>query len=83
MRLYKGRPEVLEGREEREKRVYDFLDGLGIVYESIDHEKAETMEDIISLETALSDVEYEIEQLSSTLNRYDSLVSFATIRLDL
>ncbi len=46
-------------------------------------EKAETMEDIIALETALSDVEYQIEQLSSTLNRYDSLVGFATIQLAL
>ena len=46
-------------------------------------EKAENMEDIISLETALSDVEYEIERLSSTLNRYDSLVSFSTIYLTL
>lgn len=45
--------------------------------------KAENMEDIISLESALSDVEYEIERLSSTLNRYDSLVGFATIRLTL
>ena len=45
--------------------------------------KAETMEDIITLENALSDVEYEIEQLSSTLNRYDSLVGFSTIRLSL
>lgn len=43
--------------------------------------KAETMEDIITLESALSDVEYEIEQLSSTLNRYDSLVGFSTIHL--
>ena len=41
-------------------------------------EKAETMEDIISLESALSDVEYEIERNSSTLNRYDGLVNYAT-----
>lgn len=46
-------------------------------------EKAENMEDIISLETALSDVEYEIERLSSTLNRYDSLVGFSTVYLTL
>jgi len=46
-------------------------------------ERAETMEDIISLESALSEVEYEIEQLSSTLNRYDSLVGFSTIHLTL
>ena len=41
-------------------------------------EKAETMEDIIELESALGDVEYEIERYSSTLNRYDGLVNFAT-----
>lgn len=44
-------------------------------------EKAENMEDIISLEGALSDVEYQIEQLSATLNRYDSLVGYSTIYL--
>jgi len=36
------------------------------------------MEDIITLESALSEVEYEIEQYSSTLNRYDGLVGYAT-----
>lgn len=45
--------------------------------------RAKSMEDIIALESALSDVEYQIEQLSSTLNRYDSLVGFATIYLEL
>ena len=44
-------------------------------------EKAETMEDIISLENALSDVEYQIEQYSSELNRYDALVGFATFNV--
>ena len=46
-------------------------------------EKAETMEDIIALESALSDVEYQIEQYSSELNRYDVLVSFATFTISL
>lgn len=46
-------------------------------------EKAETMEDIIALESALSDVEYQIEQYSSELNRYDALVSFATFTISL
>ena len=41
-------------------------------------EQAATMEDIIDLENALSDVEYEIEQLSSTLNRYDALIGYST-----
>lgn len=46
-------------------------------------EKAETMEDIISLENALSEVEYQIEQYTSTLNRYDALVGFSTFNLSL
>lgn len=44
-------------------------------------EKAQTMEDIISLENALSEVEYQIEQYTSTLNRYDALVSFSTFNI--
>lgn len=46
-------------------------------------EKAESMEDIISLESALSEVEYQIEQYSSTLNRYDALVNFSTFTITL
>lgn len=45
--------------------------------------QAATMEDIISLENALSETEYQIEQLSSTLNRYDSLVGFSTFTIHL
>ena len=45
--------------------------------------KANSMEDIIALENALTDVEYYIEQYTSDLNRYDGLVNFATIRLTL
>ncbi len=46
-------------------------------------EKADSMETIIALQTALSEVEYEIEQLSGTLRQYDSLVGYATIHLQL
>ncbi len=46
-------------------------------------EKAETMEDIITLESALGDVEYEIERYASTLNRYDGLISFATFNISI
>ena len=46
-------------------------------------EKAEVMEDIIALETALADVNYEIESLTGTLRHYDSLVGFSTIILNL
>ena len=44
MELYKGRPTNVEGREDREIRVYDFLDNLGIEYLRTDHEHADTME---------------------------------------
>ena len=40
MELFKGRPEDLAGREEREIRVYDLLDQLGIAYIRTDHEHA-------------------------------------------
>lgn len=46
-------------------------------------EQATTMEDIIDLENALSEVEYQIEQYSTELRRYDSLVDYATIGVEL
>lgn len=45
--------------------------------------KAETMEDIIDLENAISETEYQIEQLTGSLRHYDSLVDFATVELRL
>ena len=44
MELLDGRPENTEGRLEKEIRVYDFLDHLGIEYNRVDHEPAFTME---------------------------------------
>ena len=46
MELFKGRPADMSGRLERETRVYDFLDNLGIEYERTDHfeSPATTME---------------------------------------
>ncbi len=44
MELYKGRPETNEGRLDKEIRVYDFLDKLGIEYMRTDHTPADTME---------------------------------------
>ena len=44
MKLADGRPENTEGRQEKEIRVYDFLDSLGVQYKRIDHEAAMTME---------------------------------------
>ncbi len=45
--------------------------------------KADKMKDIIELESALSDVEFELEQYTSELNRYDSLVSFSTVYVNI
>lgn len=44
MQLVKGRPTDVSNRLEKEVRVYDLLDELGIEYERIDHEEANTME---------------------------------------
>lgn len=44
MTLEQGRPADCAGRLEKEIRVYDFLDGLGIAYQRVDHEAAMTME---------------------------------------
>lgn len=45
--------------------------------------RAELMEDIISLENAISDVEYEVEYLSGELRHYDALIDYATINIEL
>ena len=44
MELVNGRPTDIQGRLDKEIRVYDFLDSLGVVYQRIDHEAAMTME---------------------------------------
>ena len=45
--------------------------------------QAEEMEDIITLESAISETELAIEQLTGTLRKYDSLVSYATVTINL
>ena len=44
MELVVGRPADCAGRLEKEVRVYDFLDTLGVEYDRVDHEAAMTME---------------------------------------
>jgi len=44
MELMKGRPVDETSRLEKEIKVYDLLDSLGIEYEQTDHEEANTME---------------------------------------
>ena len=45
--------------------------------------QAENMEDIITIESAISETELAIEQLTGTLRSYDALVDFATVHLSL
>lgn len=44
MELKQGRPESGAGREDKEMRVYDLLDRLGVEYMRVDHAPATTME---------------------------------------
>ena len=53
MELYNGRPEDMTGREEREIRVYDLLDKLGIDYIRTDHERTDTMEECNEIDKVL------------------------------
>lgn len=44
-------------------------------------DKAELMEDIIQLESAIADVQYQIDQYNTTLRRYDSLIDYSTFTI--
>ena len=55
MQLVDGRPGNIEGRLDKEIRVYDFLDSLGIAYKRVDHEAAMTMEACEEIDRTLSE----------------------------
>ena len=55
MELQNGRPENTNDRLDKEVRVYDFLDKLGIEYQRIDHEAAMTMEACEEIDRTLGD----------------------------
>ena len=52
--LEKGRPQNEDGRLEKEIKTYDLLDSLGINYERVDHEEANTMEACLEIDKVLS-----------------------------
>ena len=54
LELVKGRPSSTEGRLEKEIRTYDLLDSLGIEYERVDHEEANTMEACAAIDEVLA-----------------------------
>ena len=49
-----GRPQNVEGRLEKEIRTYELLDKLGISFERVDHEPAETMEACLAVDEVLA-----------------------------
>ena len=53
MTLEWGRPADCTGRLEKEIRCYDFLDGLGVAYQRIDHPPADTMEACAAVDAVL------------------------------
>ena len=55
MELQNGRPETTSGRLDKEIRVYDLLDKLGIAYQRVDHEATMTMEACEEVDCILGD----------------------------
>lgn len=51
--LHEGRPASCDGRLDKERRCYDFLDRLAVPYQRIDHEPAMTMEACAAVDEAL------------------------------
>ncbi len=54
LELQQGRPADIAGRLEKEIRTYDLLDSLGISYERVDHEEANTMEACAAVDEVLA-----------------------------
>jgi len=46
-------------------------------------QKSGSLTDIIALEKALADVNYQIEQYTGTLRQYDSLINYSTVSIQL
>ena len=53
MERQNGRPQHTAGREEKELRVYDLLERLGVSYQRVDHEPAMTMEVCAAIDEVL------------------------------
>ena len=67
MELQNGRPENTDKRLDKEIRVYDFLDKLGIDYQRVDHEAAMTMEACEEIDRTLGDYSYAIARRQTSI----------------
>ena len=75
-------------QEDVSERYYDLESRLGTQRTKLERlqallAQAENMEDIIVLESAISETELSIEQLTGSLRHYDSLVDYSTIYISL
>lgn len=61
----------LKSQQMMEERLLDLLS------------KSDNISDIVSLEQALADVRYQIENLTGTLRKYDSLIDYSTFTLSI
>ena len=61
----------LESAELREERLLEIL------------AEASTLDDVLLLERELSDVRYEIENYTGTLKKYDSLINYSTVTVEI
>ncbi len=66
LEIHTGRPDDCAGREEREVRVYDFLDNLGVSYQRLDHEPADNMEVCAQIDAAFGRLSGEAFKASGT-----------------
>ena len=77
---------IHEDTEDVGVRYYDLETHLRTLRNKMDRlqsllEVATEMEDIIQLESAISDTEYQINLYTSDLNRYDSLINYSTVHV--
>lgn len=79
--ISRGARDVSEAYYDIESRLATQRTKLGRLQELL--KQAEDMEDIITLESAISDTELAIEQLTGSLRKYDSLVGYSTINISL
>jgi len=79
--IYRSATDISEQYYDTESRLLTQQTKLKRLQELL--EQAEIMEDIITLESAISETEYQIEQLTGSLRKYDSLVGYSTITVSL
>jgi len=79
---------VYEGVEDISDQYYDTATRLETLEIKMDRlqdllKKASNLSDIITLESEISNTQYEIDSLTGTLKRYDSKVDYATINVNI